>query len=152
MDGDFTHPVKYIYKMIKKIQIGNDIVIASRFEKKSGIIGLSLFRVILSNAASYIYRCSFSLGIKEFTCNFRAYKFLLIKKSFSNDPKFISESGFICIPDILLKILKHNKNIKIAEIPFELRYNLKEGESKIPIFSTIIKTLFLILRRKIINT
>ena len=64
----------------------------------------------------------------------------------------ISESGFICIPDILLKILKHNKNIKIAEIPFELRYNLKEGESKIPIFSTIIKTLFLILRRKIINT
>lgn len=148
MDSDFTHPIKYIHRMIKKIQIGNDIVIASRFEKKSEIIGLSLFRIILSNAASYIYRYSFGLGIKEFTCNFRAYKFLLIKKSFSKDPKFISESGFICIPDILLKIFKYNKNIKITEISFKLRYNLKQGKSKIPILTTIIKTLFLILRRK----
>ena len=152
MDADCTHPITYIHRMVKKIEDGNDIVIASRFEKKSRVVGLSLFRVILSNAASYIYRYSFRAGIKEFTCNFRAYKFALIKKSFSINSKFISETGFVCIPDILLKILKKNKNIKIAEVPFVLRYNLKQGESKIIIFSTIFKTLFLILKRKLINT
>jgi dolichol-phosphate mannosyltransferase len=148
MDADASHSIKYITLMIYKIQAGFDIVIASRFIKKSKVVGLSFFRIILSYAASYIYRCAFRFKIKEFTCNFRAYKFSFIKNFFLKNNKFISETGFTCIPDILLKIIKEKKNVKITEVPFILRYDLKKGPSKINIFSTIIKTISLIYKRK----
>ena len=64
MDADASHSIKYITLMIYKIQVGFDIVIASRFIKKSKVVGLSFFRIILSYAASYIYRCAFRFKIK----------------------------------------------------------------------------------------
>lgn len=151
MDADASHPIKYIPLMINKIQMGYNIVIASRFIKKSKVIGLSYFRLILSYAASYIYRCAFRSKIREFTCNFRAYKLLFIKNFFLKQKKFISETGFTCIPDILLKIINVKENTKITEIPFILRYDLKKGSSKINIFSTIIKTISLICKRKFLS-
>ena len=86
MDADCTHPIKYIPEMINKIIQGNDIVIASRFLKNSRVVGLSFFRKVLSILASFFYRFFFRIGIKEFTCNFRAYKILLLKKCFINNP------------------------------------------------------------------
>ena len=148
MDADCTHRIRYLLPMINKIISGSDIVIASRFLKNSKVIGLSFFREILSLFASCLYRFFFKIGIREFTCNFRAYKVLLLKKYFRKNINFISEKGFVCIPDILLKIHKYNKKILISEIPFTLRYDLKKGFSKMSIFYTVLKTFNLIIKRK----
>ena len=48
LDSDNTHPISLIPKMIKKINKGNDIVIASRFVKGSKVSGLASSRKIMS--------------------------------------------------------------------------------------------------------
>jgi len=47
--------------------------------------------------------------------------------------------------DVLLKLRKHN--IIFGEIPFILRYDLKEGSSKMNVGKTVKNTLLLMLKR-----
>ena len=53
--------------------------------------------------------------------------------------------------DILLKLRKMDNGIILNEIPMILRYDLKKGRSKMNISETIIDTLKLIIRRKVVN-
>ena len=48
----------------------------------------------------------------------------------------------------MLKALPFAKPSAIVEIPFELQYDRKEGESKMPAFKTIIGTITLLLRAR----
>ena len=71
----------------------------------------------------------------------------IIKQAFDKyGDKFVSESGFQCMIDILLK-LRANNTI-IGEIPFVLRYDYKVGKSKLPVFKTVADTLKLLFRRR----
>ena len=59
--------------------------------------------------------------------------------------KFISEKGFSCMVDILLKLRRLDPIC--AEVPMILRYDLKKGKSKMDIGKTIVETLKLIFKR-----
>jgi len=60
--------------------------------------------------------------------------------------RFISETGFAAMPDILLK-LRLLDNILMTELPFILRYDRKPGTSKMRVGSNIAASLRLALRR-----
>ena len=70
-------------------------------------------------------------------------------KCYKKYKQFISERGFTCVPDILLKINILDTDIKFSEVPLILKYDLKIGRSKMKIFTTIIKTLKIVIKRKI---
>ena len=55
LDSDNTHPINLIPKMIKKIKMNNDIVIASRFQKNSRVKGVSFLRQLMSLGAKFIF-------------------------------------------------------------------------------------------------
>ena len=62
---------------------------------------------------------------------------------------FFSEEGFTVSADILLKLKLSKIQLSYAEIPLILRYDLKQGQSKMKVIKTIFQTLKLIIMRSI---
>ena len=60
--------------------------------------------------------------------------------------EFLSEKGFSCMVDILLKLRRFDP--LYGEVPMILRYDQKVGKSKMNVASTIKETLLLIGRYK----
>ena len=147
MDADNTHLPGLIVRMARLINEGNDIVISSRFVSGSRVRGVPPSRRLLSFAAGTIFKILFPIpGVKDYTCGFRAYRVDLIKKGMEiYKDKFISEKGFSCMVDILLKLRRLDPIC--AEVPMILRYDLKKGKSKMDIWKTIGDTLKLIAKR-----
>ena len=56
LDSDDTHPVSIIPKMVKKIKLGNDLVIASRFISGSKVNGVTKMRNIMSYGAKILFK------------------------------------------------------------------------------------------------
>tara|TARA_Y100000591_G_C21781333_1_gene671256 strand:+ start:318 stop:1061 length:744 start_codon:yes stop_codon:yes gene_type:complete len=151
LDADNTHPVETIQRMIKNL-IKNDVIIASRFVSGSKVYGVSVFRKILSYAARIVFTISFPIkNIKDYTCNFRAYKSIYIKNLIKKNRNFFGSKDFGIAADILIQLNFMNKSLKFYEVPFTLYYNRKIGKSKIKIFKTIYLTLKIIFKNIFFN-
>jgi dolichol-phosphate mannosyltransferase len=146
LDADDTHNPEHMLQMAQRIQNGFDIVIASRFRSDSRTVGVPFYRMVLSRGASRLMRLVFPIkGVRDYTCGYRAYRMSMLKHAEEvYGERLFEETGFACMVELLLKLRK--LNILAVEIPLVLRYDLKPGESKIKIMSTIVHTLRLIMR------
>ena len=149
MDSDNTHPIRIIPGMIKKLEKEKaDIIIASRFLPASAVNGLSYDRKILSVLAKQVFSFFFPYkNLKEYTCNFRIYKPILIKKLLKNK-KFFKDEDFNIAVKIILYFITNVKHLKISEFPLILNYHYKIGSSKMRVFKNIFLTLRLIFLKK----
>ena len=150
MDTDNSHTISVSYKMCKKIFLNKqDIVIASRYQFASKTKGLNELRKALSFGAAILYKIFFPIkNVKDYTSGFRAFRLGKIRNVWKGNKNFFSEKGFSASADILLKLYKYKNQIRFEEIPINLRYDLKKGDSKMKVFQTIYLNLFLILKRK----
>jgi dolichol-phosphate mannosyltransferase len=142
MDGDNTHDPKYVHAMLKKLKDENkDCVIASRYCKDSEVVGVAGHREFMSDMAKLYY--SFVLrvpDVKDYTCGYRIYTYDIIKKlvdEYGKDP--IVEKSFACMMELLYKI--YTVGATFGETGFELRYDNKQGASKMNVFKTMKKSL-----------
>ncbi len=149
MDADDTHTPHGISLMVERVNGGDDVVIASRYRPGSAVIGVPWHRRFLSYAGSMLFRIIFPTpGVQDFTCGYRAYRASVLRRAVSlYRDEFINEEGFQCMVDILLKLRR--MDLKFGEVPLTLRYDRKEGKSKMKVFRTIIRTLGLMARRRI---
>lgn len=151
MDGDNTHPTGLMAQLFQLIMEGADVAIASRYRPGASVRGLSGFRKLLSLGASWLMRFRARVpGVRDYTCGYRAYRAAFLARAvayYGGDyRKFIRQEGFACMAEILIKF-KPLKPI-IREAPMILRYDWKEGESKMRIFRTVKQTLGMIVRGK----
>lgn len=145
MDGDNTHNPFTIFEMTLKLEKGADIVIASRYCEASRIKGLSNKRILLSRIAKFLYSLRWQLkGVKDYTCNYRAYKMTLLKKLIKNNPSFISQKEFSAVGEILKNLSKYNPII--VEVPMILNYSNKKGSSNINLIKTILCSIKLLIK------
>ncbi len=153
MDCDNSHTISLSFKMLKIILLKNkDVVIASRYKKNSKTKGLENLRIFLSYGAAILYKIFFPIdNVKDYTCGFRAFKLEVIKKACKENKNFFSEKGFSASADILLKLFKYKNLIEFDEVPIDLRYDLKKGESKMKILKTIYLNLKLIFIRRLFS-
>ena len=149
MDADATHAPALILRMVRMLREGYDVVIASRFQPGSRQVGVPLGRRALSHAGSLLVRLLFPTpGVRDYTCGFRAYRAEVLQEAIRRfGPDFLSQDGFQCMVDILLKLRR--MNVIFGEVPFLLRYDLKEGGSKMKVWETIGNTLRLLARHKL---
>lgn len=132
MDADDTHSPKYIPAMLERLDLGYDVVIASRFARGGGQKGVNLYRGMISRAANLFMKIIFPVsGVREYSCGFRAYRAGIIKKAISiYGNNFIQLKG-LGFTGTLEKLIKLNLiGAKFSEIPFVLRYDLKDSPSK----------------------
>ena len=87
-------------------------------------------------------------GVRDYTCGFRAYRASLLKKAFSvYGDKFVEYKGFQCMADILLKLSR--MDAIMSEVPMILRYDLKGGETKMRVSTTVLNTIKLLFKRRL---
>lgn len=149
MDADETHTPGLILRMVRMVREGCDVVIASRYQPGARVVGVSLFRRSLSLGASTLFRIFFpTSGVRDFTCGYRAYRGSVLHQAISTyGEEFVETSGFQCMVDILLKLRK--LDVVFGEVPLILRYDLKQGRSKMRILRTIRDSLELLVRRRL---
>lgn len=151
MDADDTHAPELIARMALMICEGYDVVIASRYQPASRTVGVPLRRRSLSWVASWACRVLFPTGgVRDFTCGFRAYRAQIVKEAITRYGKgFPTQDGFECMVEILLKLRK--MHLRFGEVPFVLRYDLKQGGTKMKVSRTVFKTLVLMVRSRLGN-
>ena len=146
MDCDDTHNPEQIMTMIKAIDDGHDIVIASRFKSKALTFGVPLRRRLTALGAMLLFKTLRPiLGVLDYTCGYRAYRVSLLSAAharFGNE--LITETGFACMVEFLLKLSALRP--KVFEIPLILRYDLKPTASKMDVGSNIVQLLRLVVR------
>ena len=148
LDSDNTHPIDLIDKLNKELE-NNDIVIASRFVKGSKVYGVSLFRSFLSFGAKSLFKIFYPhKNLRDYTCNFRGYKFFLIKKILKNQ-NFFKNEDFNITSKIIVYFLLTVKKLKLSEVSFKLSYDDKIGQSKIRLLKSILLTLKILIKKPI---
>jgi dolichol-phosphate mannosyltransferase len=132
LDCDDTHEPEYIPFMLRKLDEGFDVVIASRFQRGGGQHGVGTYRRLVSACANLFMKVVFGIpNVRDFSCGFRAYRASIVKKaiaSYGNNFIQLKGLGFTCTLEKLVKL--HLLNARFAEIPFDLRYDQKVSESK----------------------
>jgi dolichol-phosphate mannosyltransferase len=103
---------------------------------------------MLSSGASTLLRLLFpTTGIRDYTCGYRAYRASVLKRAIAQHGQaFVDQDGFQCMVDILLKL--RNQRCVFGEVPIVLRYDRKQGESKMKVARTVFATLRLVAARR----
>ncbi len=148
LDADDTQNPRYVKAMLEKLDEGFDVVIASRYQRGATVMGVPWFRRLFSFGANLL--CCIFLRVKnvrDYACGFRAFRGNVIKDCvdyYGKDFLGIRGFGFICAVEAIVKVAA--RGASFAEIPFELRYDLKEGNSKMHVGRTIMG-YFLLIRK-----
>ncbi len=150
LDGDNSHSPLVVPAMVDKICQGYDVVVASRYQLGSRIVGVSRIRQMLSLGLAIIFKIVRNIpGVRDYSCGFRLYSpriIQLVRASYPGD--CVRERSFASMVEILVKC--HLLGALCTEVPFLLRYDLKRGLSKMPFLQTIRGNLkLLITLRKI---
>ena len=149
MDADNTHTPGLIRNMVRVVREGADVVVASRYRPGSYVRGVPLERNVLSFGGRFLFQLLFPIaGIRDYTCGYRAYRASVLMEAFRRyGDDFVNQEGFQCMVDILLKLRR--MDVIFREVPLILRYDLKGGASKMKVGRTIVRTLALIVRRRL---
>lgn len=143
MDGDNTQDPCYIHAMLEKMRGGDalDCVIASRYCAGSSTQGVPRHRVLFSDMARYYYRWLLRIpGVDDYTCGYRLYTYAIIRQlpeRFGPNP--VKEKTFACMMELLYKL--YLVGARFGEVPFALRYDLKQGKTKMSVMHTAVSSL-----------
>jgi len=129
MDADFSHRPSELKKNIKLFKKNKcDLLIASRYLKKSKILNWSISRKILSKISNVLVKLILKINITDFTNGFRIYSnnsvYLIINKCGRIG------DGFIVLSEILMVIYINNLRINETYTTF---INRVRGESSVNI-------------------
>ncbi len=137
MDADCSHDPALFTEMIEKINDGSDVVIGSRFVHGGEMVGVTLPRRMLSEGARVVMSTLFPYrDVRDYSSGFRAYRAAILKALMEyHGTSFISERGFACQVEVLLKL--RDLDAVLTEVPLVLRYDRKTGDSKMRVCRTI---------------
>ncbi len=149
MEADDTNDLASLPLMLRSLEQGNDIVIASRFVPGGHFIGFPFWRSIPCKIVNRMLKYIFAVeNVTDYTIFFRAYSLRLLQQGIAHyGDRFIETVGFVANAEILLKL--STLHPRICEVPLIYRYNLKESKSKLKILFTIRQYLKLISDKKI---
>lgn len=132
LDCDDTHEPEYIPQIIGRVREGFDVVIASRFASGGGQIGVTKYRSFISRCANAFMKVFFPIpGLKEYSCGFRGFRAEKIQDAiniYGNNFIQLKGLGFTCTLEKLIKLRLIGASF--SEVPFVLRYDQKQSDSK----------------------
>lgn len=132
VEGDDTHDPEYIFVLLQKLASGFDVVNTSRFQPGGAQLGVDAYREFISRCANLFMKTVFAIpALRDFSCGFRAYRARVIKDAirvFGDDFVQLRGMGFTSTLEMVVKLSL--LGCRFAEVPFVLRYDRKEGGSK----------------------
>jgi dolichol-phosphate mannosyltransferase len=148
LDADNTQQPGTMSRLLQMISDGYDVVIASRFQPGSRVLGVPANRRLMTWCARQLFRTLLPIpGVRDYTSGYRAYRYTALREAAdAYGEQFVSEKGFSCMVDVLLK-MRHFGTV-FGEVPMLLRYDQKQGASKMNVRRTATQTIRLLLRRR----
>lgn len=141
MDADFSHNPNELKRNIKFFNKQKlDLLISSRYLKKSKIINWSLSRKVLSFLSNFLAELLLSANLTDYTNGYRIYSKDSVR-IITKNCGLISNS-FITLSDIIITL--KNRNKKIDEID-SIFINRVRGDSKVN-FLMVLNSLFGLLK------
>jgi len=137
MDADFSHSPNEInnnLKIFNKKKL--DLLISSRYLKKSKILNWPITRIILSRLSNILIRFLLKIPVNDFSNGFRIYSRRAVYKIIQKCGK--TDSNFIILSEIIMML--YYDNFKISEIKTIFR-NRVRGESSVNLY-LILKSLY----------
>jgi dolichol-phosphate mannosyltransferase len=149
MDADNSHIPGQIPRMVQEIQEGRDVVIASRYQRGAVIRGVPWIRRVLSRGMAILFRVIYPIqGVRDYSCGYRAYRAELLKSALAVRPdQLFAADGFACMVGMLLHLERHDA--VFGEVPLVLRYDQKQGASKMKVGLTVFRTLRVLMRERL---
>ncbi|MGE5593111.1 MAG: glycosyltransferase [Betaproteobacteria bacterium] len=148
MDADNTHEPGLVPQMLDWLQPPHnaDIVIASRYQKGGHEVGLALSRRVMSRVVNLMLKALFNIpGVTDYTSGFRAYRAEALRRAArAHGPRLIEATTFSATAELLLKL--RSVGVKAREVPLVLRYDQKNGASKMKVARTILDYLRMMIR------
>ena len=132
VEADDTHEPEYINSLLNKLADGYDVVNTSRFQPGGDQKGVDSYRALISRAANLFMQFVFHIpGTRDYSCGYRAYRAQIIQDAisiFGNHFIQLRGLGFTSTLEMIVKL--HLLGARFAEVPFVLRYDQKQGSSK----------------------
>lgn len=149
LDADDSHEPDLVARMVARLDEGCDVVIASRYRPGSRTHGVPASRRLLSWGGGLLFKLLCPIpGVRDYTCGFRAYRAGALADAIdAAGERFFDQEGFQAMVDVLLKLRR--RDLVFGEVPMVLRYDRKEGASKMRVGRTIVRTLGLLVRRRL---
>ena len=140
MDADLQHPPEVIPDLLKAIEKGADVAVASRYIASGGCQGWGLIRKVISKGAIFLSHLLLpaTRSVKDPVSGFFAFR-----KDVVEDAR-LNPSGF----KILMEVLVIGSYKTVAEVPFTF-VTREKGESKLNARQQIdyLKHIFSMMRR-----
>lgn len=127
-DSDSTYSYTLIPRLLELLEPGIDIVTGSCYHPLGAVENVPTYRVLLSKAASLMYRVILRWDIHTYTCMFRAYRRRVIETvAFESD-------GFLGVTELLANAV--DAGYGVGELPCTLRAR-QYGQSKARVMQII---------------
>lgn len=128
MDADGSHPPEFIRNLWRERE-ENDVVIASRYTR-GGATDNNKLLVLMSHVVNLTYSVVLNLNCKDVSNSFKLYRGAMLREL------FLKCNNFDVVEEILFKIKRKHRNIRIKEIPFTFKKRM---------FGTTKRNLFLFI-------
>jgi len=146
MEADTTSDISLLPKMLAIHELGYEMVLASVYAQGGEFEGTGFFRKLISTVANLLFRLLFNIKALTLSSFYRVYDISLLRRIKNNNKDIISESGFICKLELLVKAIREKATI--IEVPMVLQSNKRKGESKMRVMKTTWQYLLFFIKTK----
>jgi len=142
LEADTTSDLGALPDMLEEVRCGADVVLADW-----RMVGVSAHRRALSAAAGWVVRHALGLEATTVSSFFRVYRAsTLDEASRRYGDHLIRERGFACKAELLGKL--SSMGARIVEVPVSLDWTKRKGESKMPVFKTMLAYWRMLFRER----
>lgn len=134
LEADNTSDFELIPDLVTISELGFNLVLPSVYAQGGGFQRSSFFRKLISFTANMFLRTAFNVKVQTLSSFFRLYRAGLIRKIRNDYTMIISEKGFVCMFEILLKAIR--SEARIIEVPTVLRSQNRKDRSKMKVLRT----------------
>jgi dolichol-phosphate mannosyltransferase len=145
LEADTTSDLDALPTMLERAAAGAELVLASWTMQN-----VSRRRRFLSAAAGYVVRHALGVEAKTVSSFFRVYRAETLRTAMKRyGDSFVRERGFACKAEILANMAR--LGAKIEEVPVDLDWSKREGESKMPVIRTMVAYWRMLARQSFVR-
>jgi len=146
IEADCTSDLGILDVMLNLQTMGFDLVLASVYAQGGGFEKTSLFRKFISAAANFMFRFLFNVKVLTLSSFYRVYQVSLLQRIQSKFNGIITESGFICMLEVLIRSI--HCDARIIEVPMQLHSSKRVGQSNMKVMKTTMQYFKYLLKAK----
>lgn len=146
MECDNTSDLSILSEMVKEIQKGAGVCVASYFAKGGGFTDTPWWRMFVSTVGNFLVRrlCRIR-GVHTFSSFYRVYQPAALRRlQERTNGRFFEERGFACMVEMLARLAHQGE--RLSEVPMILVTSKRQGVSKMRQIPTILGYFRVMLR------